>query len=124
MRTPIAMIAENGVLRGAFERWEEACEEAVGSGEAKSVKEAEDSRSVTAEMGLEGLLEDSICEDVYILGGRNQSAMQADLQKGSEETFAPQKAIRSCQVHLEPPDSLPLRQKPTVICAHRLREPR
>lgn len=63
------MIAENGVVKGAFKECEEACEEeAVGSGEARSVKEAEDSRSVTAEMGPAGFLEDSICEEVYILG--------------------------------------------------------
>ena len=55
MSTPIAMIAENGIFRGAFERSEDVCgEEALGSGDAKSVKEAEDSRSVTAEMGPVG----------------------------------------------------------------------
>lgn len=48
----------------------------------RSVKEAEDSRSVTAEMGPVGLFEDSICDDVYILGGRNQSAIQAHIQQG------------------------------------------
>ena len=63
------MIAENGVVRGAFDRLEEVRgEESVGSGEARSVKDAEDSRSVTAEMGPVVLFEDSICEDVYILG--------------------------------------------------------
>lgn len=55
------MIAENGVVKGAFEKCEEVCEEeAVGSGEARSVKEAEDNRSVTAEVGPVGFLEDSI----------------------------------------------------------------
>lgn len=69
------MIAENGVAKGAVEDLDEFCgEEAVGSGMVRSVKEAEDSRSVTAEMGPVGLFEDSICEDVYILGRRNQSA--------------------------------------------------
>lgn len=69
------MIAENGVAKGAVEDLDEVCgEEAVGSGMVRSVKEAEDSRSVTAEMGPVGLFEDSICEDVYILGRRNQSA--------------------------------------------------
>ena len=63
------MIAENGVVRGASEDLEEGCgEEAVDSGVVRSVKDAEDSRSVTAEMGPVGLFEDSICEDVYILG--------------------------------------------------------
>lgn len=36
----------------------------MGSGKARSVKEAEDSRSVTAEMGPVGFWEDSICEEV------------------------------------------------------------
>ncbi len=78
------MMAENGIFRGAFEELEEICgEEAVGSGGARSVKEAEDSRSVTAEMGPVGLFEDSICELVYILGRRNQSAMPFHIQEGS-----------------------------------------
>lgn len=49
----------------------------------RSAKEAEDSRSVAAEMGPVGLLEDSICEDVYILGRRNQRTIQANIQEGS-----------------------------------------
>ena len=66
------MIAENGVFRVAFDELEEVCgKEAVVSGEAKSVKEAEDSRSVTAEMGPVGLFEDPICDEVYILGRRD-----------------------------------------------------
>ena len=82
MSTPIAMIAENGISKGAFERSEDICgEEALGSGDARSVKEAEDSRSVTAEMGPVGLFEDPICEDVYILERENQSAMQADIYR-------------------------------------------
>ena len=77
------MMAENGVFRGAFEEPEDICgEETLGSGGARSVKEAEDSRSVTAEMGPVGLFEVSICEDVYILGA-NQSAMQSHTQEGS-----------------------------------------
>lgn len=69
------MIAEKGVFKGAFEDPEEACaENAGGPGAVRSVREAEDSKSVTAEMGPVGLFEDSICEDVYILGRGNQSA--------------------------------------------------
>ena len=84
MSTPIAMIAENGIFRGAFERSEDVCgEEALGSGDATSAKEAEDSRSVTAEMGPVGMFEDPICEDVYILAREIQPAMQADIQEGS-----------------------------------------
>ena len=84
MSTPIAMIAENGIFRGAFERSEDVWgEETLGSGDARSVKEAEDSRSVTAEMGPVGLFEDSICEDVYILARENQSAMQTNIPEGS-----------------------------------------
>ena len=84
MSTPIAMIAENGIFRGACERSEDVCgEETLDSGDARSVKEADDSRSVTAEMGPVGLFEDSICEDVYILERENQSAMQADIPEGS-----------------------------------------
>ena len=68
------MIAEKGVARGAFEELDDVCEEeAVGSGEARSVNEAEDSRFVIAEAGPVGLFEDSICEDVYILGIKDQS---------------------------------------------------
>ena len=78
------MIAEKGLVRGPLERLEEVCgEEAVGSGEARSVKEAEGSRSVTAEMGPVGLFVDPICEEVYILARDNQWAMQADMQEGS-----------------------------------------
>lgn len=78
------MTAANGIFKGAFEDPEEVCgEEAVGSGVVRSVKEAEDSRSVTAEMGPVGLYEDSICEDVYILGRENQRAIQAAIQEGS-----------------------------------------
>ena len=96
------MIAEKGLVRGPFKRLEEVCgEEAVGSGEARSLKEAEDSRSVTAEMGPVGLFEDPICEEVYILARSNQSAMQADIQEGSRETFAQRKAIHSCPARLE-----------------------
>ena len=96
------MIAEKGLVRGPFERLEEVCgEEAVGSGEARSVKEAEDSRSVTAEMRPVGLFEDPICEEVYILARSNQSAMQADIQEGPQETFAQRKAIHSCPARLE-----------------------
>ena len=85
MSTPIAMIAENGIFRGAFERSEDVCgEEALASGDARSVKEAEDSRSVTADMGAVGLFEDPICEDVYILERDNQTAMQADIQEGPQ----------------------------------------
>ena len=74
------MIAENGVFRVAFDELGEVCGEVtVVSGEAKSVKEAEDSRSVTAEMGPVGLFEDPICDEVYILGRRNQSATHADI---------------------------------------------
>lgn len=69
------MIAEKGVVKGAFGDLEEA---PVGSGVVRSVKEAEDSRSVTAEMGPVGSFEDSICEEVYILGRRDQSTIQAD----------------------------------------------
>lgn len=77
------MIAANGVDRGAFEDLEEACgEEVVGSGVVRSVKEADDSRSVTAEMGPVGFFEDSICEDVYILGRRDQWAVRTDVQVG------------------------------------------
>lgn len=80
----MAMIAENGIFRGAFESSEDVCgEEALGSGDARSVKEAEDSRSVTAEMGPVGAFEDPICEDVYILQRENQPAMQANIQEGS-----------------------------------------
>ena len=65
MRTPIAMTAAKGVFKGAFgELAVVSEEEAVRSGVVRSVKEAEDSRSVTAEMGPVGLFEDSICEDV------------------------------------------------------------
>ena len=87
IRTPIAIIAEKGVFKGAFEELEEVCgEEAVGSGVVRSVKDAEDSRSVTAEMGPVGLFEDSICEDVYILGRRGQSAIQADIgRRGGDQ---------------------------------------
>ena len=71
MSTPIAIMAENGIVRGAFEELGDfSGEEAVGSDEARSAKEAEDSRSVTAEMGPVGLFEDPICEDVYILRGK------------------------------------------------------
>lgn len=66
------MIAENGTVKGAFEDLEEVCGEVMGSAVVRSVKEAEDSRSVTAEMGPVGLFEDSICEDVYILVRRSQ----------------------------------------------------
>ena len=58
------MIAAKGVFRGAFGELAVDSEEAVRSGVVRSVKEAEDSRSVTAEMGPVGLFEDSICEDV------------------------------------------------------------
>ena len=59
------MIAENGTFRGAFEELEDVCgEEALGSSDARSVREDEESRSVTAEMGPIGLFEDPICEDV------------------------------------------------------------
>ena len=79
MRTPIAITAENGVVSVAFDGLGEVCGgETVGSSEAKSVKEAGDSRSVTAEMGPTGLFKDPICDEVYILGRRNQSATQAD----------------------------------------------
>lgn len=61
------MIAENGVVKGAFEGLEELCEEAVGSGVVRSVKEAGDNRSMTAETGPAGFIDDAICEDVYIL---------------------------------------------------------
>ena len=78
------MTAANGIVKGAFGDPEEGCgEEAVGSGVVRSVKEAEDSRSVTAEMGPVGLFEDSICEDVYILGRENQRVIQAATQEGS-----------------------------------------
>lgn len=61
------MIAENGVARGVFEKLDDVCGEgAEDSGEARSVNEAEDSRSVIAETGPVVLFEDSICEDVYI----------------------------------------------------------
>ena len=99
------MIAEKGVVKGAFEDLEEDFgEEAVGSGVVRSVKDAEDSRSVTAEMGPVGLFEASICEDVYILGRKSQLTIQADiLGRGSAcETFAQRKAIHSCRVRLEP----------------------
>ena len=82
MRTPIAMMAENGIVR-VDQLGEGFGEETVDSGEAKSVKEAEDSRSVTAEMGPVGLFEDPFCDEVYILGRRNQSATQADIWEGS-----------------------------------------
>ena len=49
----------------------------------RSAKEAEDSRSVTAGMGPVGLLEDSICEDVYILGRRINGQFKLNIQKGS-----------------------------------------
>lgn len=78
----------------------------MGSGGVRSVKEAEDSRSVTAEMGPVGLFEDSICEEVYILGRRNQLAIQADIQEGSWETSAQRKATHSCRVRLAPLCSL------------------
>ena len=79
------MIAEKGIFRGAFERSVDICGEgALGSGDARSVKEAEDSRSVTAEMGPVGLFEDPICEDVYILERENQMAMQANIQEGPQ----------------------------------------
>ena len=59
------MIAAKDVFRGAFgELAVDSKEDAVRSGVVRSVKEAEDSRSVTAEMGPVGLFEDSICEDV------------------------------------------------------------
>lgn len=59
------MIAAKGVCRGALgELAVDSKEEVVRSGVVRSVKEAEDSRSVTAEMGPVGLFEDSICEDV------------------------------------------------------------
>ena len=59
------MTAAKGVFKGAFgESAVDSKEEAVRSGVVRSVKEAEDSRSVTAEMGPVGLFEDSICEDV------------------------------------------------------------
>lgn len=74
------MIAENGVFKGAFEDLEEFCGEVMGSAMVRSAKEVDDSRSVTAEMGPVGLLEDSICEDVYILVGRNQKAIRAGCQ--------------------------------------------
>lgn len=79
------MTAEKGVVKGTFEDLIEVCkEEAAGSGVVRSVKEVEDSRSVTAEMGPVGLFEDSICEDVYILGRKNQLVIQADIQEGHE----------------------------------------
>lgn len=52
------------------------------SGVVRSVKEAEDSRSVTADMGPVRLFEVSICEVVYILGRRHQSVTEADEQEG------------------------------------------
>ena len=59
------MTAAKGVFKGAFGKLAMVSkEEAVRSGVVRSVKEAEDSRSVTAEMGPVGLFEDSICEDV------------------------------------------------------------
>ena len=66
------MIAEKGIIKGVFEDLEEVCGEVTGSAVVRSVKEADDSRSVTAEMGPVGLFEDSICEDVYILVRWNQ----------------------------------------------------
>ena len=59
------MTAAKGVFKGAFGELAVVFkEEAVRSGVVRSVKEAEDSRSVTAEIGPVGLFEDSICEDV------------------------------------------------------------
>ena len=59
------MTAAKGVFKGALgELALDSKEEAVRSGVVRSVKEAEDSRSVTAEIGPVGLFEDSICEDV------------------------------------------------------------
>ena len=49
------MTAAKGVFKGAFEELAvNSKEEAVRSGVVRSVKEAEDSRSVTAEMGPVG----------------------------------------------------------------------
>lgn len=73
------MIAANGIAKGAFVDLEEACgEEVMGSGVVRSVKDADDRRSVTAEMGPVGFCEDSICEDVYILGRRDQWGIRFD----------------------------------------------
>ena len=59
------MIAAKGVFKGAFGELAVFPKgEAVGSGVVRSVKEVEESRSATAEMGPVGLFEDSICEDV------------------------------------------------------------
>lgn len=64
----MAMIAEKGVASGESEDFEEVCwEEAVDSGAVRSARDAEDSRSVTAEIGPVGLFEASIWEAVYIL---------------------------------------------------------
>ena len=99
------MIAEKGIARGVLE---DICgEKAVCSGEAVSAMEGDDSRSETAETGPEGDFEDSNCEDVYILGRKNQSALQADIQRGSRYTFAQRMAIRNCRVRLESLCSLP-----------------
>ena len=66
------MMAEKGISKDAFEDLEDVCGEVTGSAVVRSVKEADDSRSVTAEMGPVGLFEDSICEDVYILVRKNE----------------------------------------------------
>ena len=86
MRTPIAIIAEKGVVKDAFADSEVPCgKEALGSGVVRSVKEAEDSRSVTAEIGPVELLEDSICEDVYILGRKINRQFKLTYRRAHEK---------------------------------------
>ena len=64
IRTPIAIIALKGVT-SILEEEEE--EEGVGSGFVRSVRDAEERRSVTAKVVVEGALEAWCWEQAYTL---------------------------------------------------------
>ncbi len=107
------MIAEKGVFSGSFEA--EVCEP-VGCWEdcglVRSVSEAEERRSVTAEVAeAMVVLENSIWEDVYILDVTlaNWSLRSAF---GFVETFAQRRATHSFRGRLGSLCSLLSRQRP------------